>query len=117
MTLNVASLNVRKLRDPSKCTHLLGELANFCVNVAAVQEIHFICAEDCRVLVGDFVVISAFGSRCSVGVSLLVRRSLYAIFNFVFADDGCWLAVADVKSFEAEAAICAGLVTEKSVTH
>ena len=41
VTLNVASLNVRGLRDPSKCAHLLGELSNFCVNVVAVQETHY----------------------------------------------------------------------------
>ena len=46
MTLNVASLNMRGLRDPSKCAHLLGELSNICVNVAAVQETHFTCTGD-----------------------------------------------------------------------
>ena len=41
MTLNLASLNVRGLRDSSKCTRLLGELKTLGVDVAAVQETHF----------------------------------------------------------------------------
>ena len=53
-------------------------------------------------LQGDIVVFSAFGSRCSAGVSLLVGRSLDVIVNLVFADDGGRLIVADVavKTFE-----------------
>ena len=58
------------------------------MNVAAVQETTFTCAEDCQVLEDDLVVFSAFGSCCSAGVILLVGRGQ--------------LAVADVavKSFE-----------------
>ena len=41
MALNVASLNVRGLRDSSKCARLLGELKNVGVDVAAVQETHW----------------------------------------------------------------------------
>ena len=67
MTLNVASLNVRGLRDPSKCACLLSELSNLWVDVTAVQETHFTCTEDCRVLEDDFVVFSAFSSCCSAG--------------------------------------------------
>ena len=101
MILNVASLNVRGLRDPSKCVYLL-ELLNLCVNVAAVQETHFICAEDCRVLECDFVVFAVFGSSCSAGVSLLVGHNLNAIVNLVFADGGGQLVVADVAVKSAE---------------
>ena len=102
MTLNVASLNVRGLRDPSKCARLLSELSNLFGNVAAVQGTHFTCTENCRVLGDDFVVFPAFGSHCSAGVSLLVGRCLNAIVSLVFADDRGWLVVADVavKSFE-----------------
>ena len=73
-----------------------------CVNVAAVKETHFICEADCRLLKDDFVVYSAFGSRLSTGVTLLVGRSLDAIVNVVFAGDGSRLLVADVavKTFE-----------------
>ena len=66
-----------------------------------MQETHFICAVDCRVLENDFNVFSAYGSRTSIGVSLLVGRSLDADVNVVFAGDGGRLVVADivVKSF------------------
>ena len=56
MPLNLATLNVRELRDSSKCARLLGELKNLCVNVGAVQETHFTCDADCRVLENDFNV-------------------------------------------------------------
>ena len=48
------------------------------------------------------MVFSAFGSSCSPGVSLIVRRSLNVIVNLVFVDDGGRLVVAGVavKSFE-----------------
>ena len=102
MTLNVASLNVRGLRDSSKCARLLGELRNLCVDVAAVQETHFTCDADCRVLESDFNVFSAYSSRISAGVSLLVGRSLDADVDVVFAGDGDRLVVVDValKSFK-----------------
>ena len=50
----------------------------------------------------DFVVNSAFGSRHSAGVSLLVGRSLDANVNVVFAGDGGRLLMADVavKTFK-----------------
>ena len=62
MTLNFASLNVRGLRDSSKCARLLGELKNLGVDVAAVQETHFTCDADCRVLESDFNVFSAYAA-------------------------------------------------------
>ena len=99
MALNLATLNVMGLRDSSKCARLLGGLSN--LRVPAVQETHFICAEDSRVLENDFNVFSAYGSRGSAGVSLLVGRSLDADV-VVFAGDGGCLVVADVavKSFK-----------------
>ena len=102
MALNVASLNVRGLRDSSKCARLFGELKNLCVDVSAVQETHFTCDADCRVLESDFNVFSAYGSHVSAGVSLLVGRSLDADVDVVFAGDGGRLVVADVavKSFK-----------------
>ena len=92
MTLKLAILNVRGLRDSSKCMCLLGELKTLGVDVAAVQETHFTC--------GDFNVFSAYGSRTSAGVSLLIGRSLDV--DVVFAGDGDRLVVADVavKSFK-----------------
>ena len=95
-------MNVRGLRDSSKCACLLGELNNFGVDVAAVQETHFTCGADCWVLESNFNVFSAYGSRASAGVSLLVGRSLDADVDVVFAGDGGRLVVADVavKSFK-----------------
>ena len=70
MALNLASLDVRGLRDPSRCSNLLGELSNLGVNFTAVQETHFICVVDCWVLEGDFINFSAFGSRSRAGEAL-----------------------------------------------
>ena len=56
MALNLATLNVRGLRDSSMCACLLGGLKNLSVNVTAVQETHFICAADCRVPENDLAV-------------------------------------------------------------
>ena len=102
MSLNLATLNVRGLKDSSKCTRLLGELKNLSVDVAAVQGTNFTCGADCRVLESDFNVFSAYGSRTSAGISLLFGRSLDADVDVVFAGDGGRLVVADVavKSFK-----------------
>ena len=80
---------------------MLAELKKLRVDVAAVQDTHFICDADCRVLEGGFNVFSAYGSRTSVGVSLLVGHSLNADVDVVFVGDGGRLVVADVavKSF------------------
>ena len=87
MYLNLATLNARELRDPSKCVRLLGELSNLCVSVAAVQETHFTCAEDCRVLRDDFTSFQHSAAAAALG-SLLVGRSLNAFVNLVFVGDG-----------------------------
>ena len=81
---------------------LLAEPKNLSVDVAGVQETHFTCAADCRVLESDFNVFSAYSSNSSTGVSLLVGRSLDADVDVVFAGDGDQLIVADVavKSFK-----------------
>ena len=57
---------------------------------------------DYQVLKNDYVVLLASVSRSSVGVSLLIGRSLIADVNLVLADDRGRLLVADVaiKSFE-----------------
>ena len=81
MALNLATLNARGLRDPSKYACLHSELSNLGVNVAAVQETHLTGAADCWVLENDDVILSAYGSRNSAGVSLLIGRSLYAYVN------------------------------------
>ena len=102
MALNLASLNVKGLRDPSRCSRLLGELSNLGVDVDAMQETHFICTVDCRLLEGDFVVFSAFGSCCGAGVSLPVGCSLNTNVNIAFAGDESRLVMTDiaVKTFK-----------------
>ena len=119
MTLNLASLNVRGLRDSSKCARLLAELRHPCVDVAAVQETHFTCGADCRVLESDFNVFSAYSSCTSAGVYLLVGRSLDADVDVVFADDGGRLVVVDVamKSFKfRRVAVYASNIAAESVS-
>ena len=116
MALTLATLNVRGLRDLSKCTRLLGELKNLGINVAAVQETHFICNADFRVLESDFNVFSAYGSSTSVGVSLLVGRSVDADVD-VFAGDRGRLVVADVAikslKFHLVAAYAPNIIVER----
>ena len=70
MTLDLAMLNVRGLRESSKCARLLAELKNLSVHVAAVQETDFICAVDSWVLENYFNVFSVYGRHTSIGVSL-----------------------------------------------
>ena len=96
MALNLVNLNVRGLRDPSRCSRLLGELPNLGMNVAAVQETHFICAADFRPLMGDFVVFPAFGSLCGLGTLCLLGRRLNANVNIVFTGDEYQLVVVDI---------------------
>ena len=102
MALNLATLNVRGLRNPSKVFLVTQNVAWCLVDVAAVQETNFIYDAVCRVPESDFNVFSAYGSRTSVGVSLLVGRSLEADVDVVCAGDGGRLVVADVavKSFK-----------------
>ena len=117
MTLNLATLNVRGLRDPGKCTRLLGELKTLGVDFAALQETHFTCGADSRVLESDFNVFSAYGSRTSVGVSLLVGRSLDADVDVVFAGYGGRLVVSDVAvkifKFRLVAVYASNIVVER----
>ena len=95
------------LKDPSKYARLFRELSNLSVDVVAVQEIHFTCAADFQVLEDDYVVLSEFNSRCSVGVSLLIGRSLNADVNLVLADNGGRVVVTDVavKSFKFQVVV------------
>ncbi len=75
---------------------LVGELSIFRVDITTVEEAHCACAEDCQVLEGDFVVFSAFGSRCNGGISWQVGHSLNAMVDLVFTSDGGQLVGADV---------------------
>ena len=88
MSLNLASLNVRGLRDTNECARLIGELSNLSVNVAVVQETNFICAANAWVLEDDFVVLSALDGHYRSGVSLLIGRSLNTDVDLVFSGVG-----------------------------
>lgn len=84
MSIKLASLNVRGFRDRG----LLRDLLSFDVDVAAIQEAHFVCDFDARVLSRDFVVYSAHGGQLTRGVSLLDNRSLDARLDLVQVDAG-----------------------------
>ena len=58
-----------------------------------MQETHFIWAP---VLEDDLIALSALGSRCSAGVSLLIGRSLNADVDAIFEGDGHRLVVTNV---------------------
>jgi len=92
MSLNLSSLNARGLRDRGRASRVLGDLLNLKVDVAALQETHFVCQADERVLTDDYFVFSAYGDRNARGVSLLVKRSLGASVNVAAGR----LIVADV---------------------
>jgi len=98
MSLLLASLNARGLRDTSNASRLREELRSLGVDVAAVQETHFISDADGRVLGGNhlYEVYSAFGDLCGRGVSLLVKSSLGAVTDIVYAGAGGRLIVADI---------------------
>ena len=96
MSLNHATLNAKGQMDSSKCARLLGELLSLIWHVAGVQETHLICPADCWVLKDDYVVLSAYGSRSSVGVSLIIGRIIKADLNLVLVDDRGRMVVADV---------------------
>ena len=118
MSLNLATLNAKGLRDPNKYTCLLGELSNLSVDVAAMQETHFSCTVDCWVLEKNFVVLSAYGSHSGTGVSLLFGRGLDADVNVVFAGDRGQLVVANVvvKSFkfQVDAVYASNIIAERA---
>ena len=103
MALNFASFNAMRLRDPSNWAHAcLVILSKLSGDVSALQETNFTCAADCRLLEDDYVILSAYGNRSSVGASLLIIRSLNADVNLFLLVDGGRPVVTDVavKSFE-----------------
>ena len=75
---------------------VLRDLLHLKADVIALQEAHFVCQADERVLMDDFVVYLAYGDRRSRGISLLVKRSLGATVDVVFAGVAGRLLVADV---------------------
>ena len=93
----------RGLRDPSKCTRLLGELKNLVCRCccSARNPLHLWVP---TVVCWRAILTSSQHTAAvpAMGVSLLVGRSLDADVDVVFAGDGARLVVADVavKSFK-----------------
>ena len=96
MTLNLATFNVRGIRCRSKASRVVRDLVSLKVDIAAIQETHFVCDGDCQVLVNDYDVYSAYGNTYSRGISLLVSRTLSASVNVVHAGEDGRLLVVDV---------------------
>ena len=89
MSLNLATFNVRGIRCRSKAARVVRDLVSLKVDIAAIQETHFVCDGDCQVMVNDYDVYSAYGNTYSRGISLLVSRTLSASVNVVHAgEDG-----------------------------
>ena len=76
MALFLASLNARGLRDRSHAVRVLRDLLHLKADVITLQETHFVCQADERVLTDDFVVYSAYGDRHSRGVSKLSTNNI-----------------------------------------
>ena len=88
--LNLASLNEKELREPIICACLLGELSNYSVDVAAVQETHFICTEDSRVLFSLFSIRQPLHSLCKSDAALMWLSDLSLQMMRPSSCDQCW---------------------------
>ena len=77
MTFNLANINVWKMMQE------LSVLRNCCIDVATVQETHFIYKRDNKVMEPSYVIISAFGYHFRAEVSMLIGYSLDADVNGV----------------------------------
>ena len=117
MTLLLASLNASDMRDASRANFAVAKFNNLGVDVAAVQETHFESDLDDYVPKNLFEVYSAYGGPSSRGVSLLVKRSLNAVTDIVFAGAGGRLIVADVAvrsyKFRVVAVYAPNIVAER----
>lgn len=49
MSINLASVNARGLRDKGKASHLICYLLSLSVDVVAIQKTHFVCNIDAGV--------------------------------------------------------------------
>ena len=90
MALNLATLNVRGLRDLGKCTRLLGELKTLGVNVAAVPtDVDVVFAgEGGRLVVADVAVKSFKFRLAAVYVpNIVVERVSFFRQLAPFLDD------------------------------
>ena len=100
--LNLATLNARGLRNSGDAARVLGDLRDLEVDIAALQETHFICRSDEHVFDSDYVVVSSYGDYLSRGVSLLVKRSLGARIDVVSVGSDGRCVVVDVAVRDCE---------------
>lgn len=73
----------RGIERSSKAACPLCDLSSLGMDVAVIQETHFVCDINSHVLYSDVVVYSAYRDQVAKGVSLLVKRFLDARMNFV----------------------------------
>ena len=111
--------NARWLRDPSKCVRCLenSRTPSVC-HCSARDSLHFHCG--LSVTKNDYAVLSVYGNRNSVGVSLLIGHSCTADVNLVLEDERSRLVVADVavKSFKFQVyAVYTPNIVAESVFH
>lgn len=76
MSIMLACLNARGLRDWDKAARLFRDLLSFGVDVTTIEETQFVCETDACVLSSEFVVHSGYGDQRDKGVFLLVKRTL-----------------------------------------
>lgn len=62
MSIKLASLNVRGLKDSDKLS-VCCVILSFEVDVTEIQETHFVCDVGACMLSSDFVVYSAYGNK------------------------------------------------------
>lgn len=88
MALNIANLNARGLRDRSKAARLFRDPFSFWIDVDAIEETHFVCEIDDRVLSSDFVFYSACRYVLTRSVFFLVKGTLVTSVDLVDVDVG-----------------------------
>ena len=88
MTLNVASLNMRGLRDPSKCARLLGELSNLWVMLLQYKRLTSLAQRTVRYWRTNLWSFQHLAAAAVLDLS----TSWTQPDNLVFVDYGGWLA-------------------------
>lgn len=95
-SLRLASLNVRGLRDASRKLRVARDLQRLGVDICCIQETHFIPSDYQGVLLRDFQLYSAHYDTHARGVTWLVKRTLDASCDPIYADPEGRLLVLDV---------------------
>ena len=83
MSLNLATLNVRGLRDPSKCARLLGELSNLSVELLQCKRLASFalrtvgCWRSTLPFFQHTAAAVALGSLCKLDAALMLMLTLF----------------------------------------